>query len=113
MNNKKCKTNTSVADLIKPKKMSSEPPVTSISDLIKPPKKREASETSETFVTDLIKPIKPKKKRLYETSETSTSVTDLIKPLKKKYLYTCNCLRCNGEEVDYRTQEKHTKDKNL
>lgn len=31
-----------------------------------------------------------------------TSVADLIKP-KKKYLYTCHCIRCNGEEVDPRT----------
>jgi hypothetical protein len=41
-----------------------------------------------------------------------TSVADLIKP-KKKYLYTCHCIRCNGEEVDPRTQEKHAKDKHL
>ena len=40
------------------------------------------------------------------------TVADLIKP-KKKYLYTCNCIRCNGAKVDYRTQEKHTKDKSL
>ena len=41
-----------------------------------------------------------------------SSVANLIKT-KKKYLYTCNCLHCNGKEVDYRTQEKHTKDKSL
>jgi hypothetical protein len=44
--------------------------------------------------------------------KTKTSVADLIKP-KKKYLYACNCIRCNGAEVDYRTQEKHTRDESL
>ena len=41
-----------------------------------------------------------------------TSVADLIKP-KKKYLYVCHCVRCDGAEVDFRTQESHTKDKSL
>src|SRR6266498_4252882 len=41
-----------------------------------------------------------------------TSVADLIKP-KKKYLYACNCIHCNGEEVDPRTQKKHAKEEYL
>ena len=98
MNNKKC---TSVADLIKPiKKRSHE---TSVNDLIKP-KKKNLHKISETSVTELIK---SKKKNSHKTS-----VTDLIKP-RKKYLYPCNCVFCNGEEVDFRTQEKHTKDNSL
>jgi hypothetical protein len=121
MNNKKCKTKTSVADLIKPNKMygTSDPSVTSVNDLIKPQKKHsyETSKTSkEASVTDLIKPIKPKKKHLYKTSEPPvtfvppvTSVNDLIKP-PKKYFYTCDCDCCNGVEVDSRTQKKHLKE---
>ena len=98
MNNKKC---TSVADLIKPiKKHSHE---TSVNDLVKP-KKKNLHKISETSVTELIK---SKKKNSHKTS-----VTDLIKP-RKKYLYPCNCVCCNGEEVDFRTQEKHTKDNSL
>ena len=41
-----------------------------------------------------------------------THVADLIKP-KKKYSYPCYCVRCKGMEVNYRTQEKHTKEKIL
>jgi hypothetical protein len=97
MNNKKC---TSVADLIKPiKKHSHE---TSVNDLIK--KKKNLHKISETSVTELIK---SKKKNSHKTS-----VTDLIKP-RKKYLYPCNCVCCNGEEVDFCTREKHTKDNSL
>src|SRR5215470_9681654 len=55
-------------------------------------------------VANLTKPIK---KHSHETS-----VNDLIKP-KKKYLYPCHCVSCNGEEVDFRTREKHTKDNSL
>src|SRR6266498_3996476 len=66
MNNKKCKVEASVADLIKSKK--------------------------------------------YETSENS--VNDLIKP-KKKYLYPCDCICCNGAEVDSHTRKKHMKDEIL
>src|SRR5277367_6413988 len=55
-------------------------------------------------MSDLIKPIKKHSHK--------TSVTDLIKP-RKKYLYPCHCVCCNGEEVDFRIQEKHTKDNNL
>jgi hypothetical protein len=40
-------------------------------------------------------------------SNKKETVADLIKP-KKKYLYPCHCIRCNGAEVDARTQEKHT-----
>src|SRR6266542_1871201 len=87
MNNKKCKVEASVADLIKSKKY----------------------ETSENSVNDLIK---PKKKYLYETETSVTSVTDLLKP-KKKYLYPCNCICCNGAEVDSRTWKKHMKDEIL
>src|SRR6266496_6354504 len=87
MNNKKCKVEVSVADLIKSKKY----------------------ETSENSVNDLIK---PKKKYLYETETSVTSVTDLLKP-KKKYLSPCDCICCNGAEVDSRTQKKHMKDEIL
>ena len=87
MNNKKCKVEASVADLIKSKKY----------------------ETSENSVNDLIK---PKKKYLYETETSVTSVTDLLKP-KKKYLYPCDCICCNGAEVDSRTRKKHMKDEIL
>ena len=41
-----------------------------------------------------------------------THVADLVKPTKK-YLYLCYCNLCKGEEVDSRTQEKHTREKNL
>jgi len=41
-----------------------------------------------------------------------TSVADLLKP-KKRYLYVCNCVCCDGAEVDFRTQESHTKNKSL
>jgi hypothetical protein len=88
MNNKKCKIEASVADLIKSKKY----------------------ETPEDSVNDLIK---SKKKHLYESSYTSvTSVNDLLKP-KKKYLYPYDCILCNGAEVDSRTREKHMKDESL
>jgi len=60
-------------------------------------------------VNDLIK---PKKKYLYETETSVTSVTDLLKP-KKKYLYLCDCICCNGAEVDSRTRKKHMKDEIL
>ena len=113
MNNKKCKIETSVADLIKPKKkhLYSE-------NLINSNKKKEASTvndiskkkcyTSElhiksnkkkcqsTSVNDLVK----SPKNLYEPSVTSvTSVTNLIKPIKK-YFYPCDCACCKGIEVD-------------
>jgi len=86
MNNKKSKIEsfTSVSDLVKPKKIKIE---TSVSDLIK-------SKTANS--------IKSKK----------TKIADLIK-LKKRYLYPCHCIRCDGMEVDFRTQENHTTDKSL
>src|SRR6266536_140787 len=87
MNNKKCKVESSVADLIKSKKY----------------------ETSENSVNDLIK---PKKKYLYETETSVTSVTDLLKP-KKKYLYLCDCICCNGAKVDSHTRKKHIKNEIL
>src|SRR5215217_671247 len=40
------------------------------------------------------------------------TVADLMKP-KKKYFYECYCLNCKGKKVDARTQETHTKQKNL
>jgi hypothetical protein len=39
-------------------------------------------------------------------------VAKLMKP-KKNYSYVCNCVHCEGKEVDYRTQNKHTYDENL
>ena len=78
-----------------------------------------SNKKSKTSVADLM----PKKKHLYETSVSDliksqkkdsyiTSVADLIKP-KKKYLYVCDCVHCNGTEVDSHTLEKHVKDKSL
>ena len=40
------------------------------------------------------------------------TVADLMKP-KKKYFYECYCFNCKGKKVDARTQEMHTKQKNL
>ena len=60
--------------------------------------------SNKTSVADLIKHNK--------NCKIETSVADLLKP-KKKYLYTCNCILCNGEEVDPRTLKKHAKDKRL
>lgn len=91
MNNKKTKIETSI----------------SVSDLVRPKKSKTSTFTStSTSVIDLIKSKKKSK------IETSASVSDLIKP-KKRYLYQCCCIRCNGAEVDFRTQENHTKDKSL
>ncbi|GET63660.1 hypothetical protein GLOIN_2v1625072 [Rhizophagus irregularis DAOM 181602=DAOM 197198] len=56
-----------------------------------------------TSVSDLVKSKKTKIK---------TSVSDLIKS-KKRYLYPCFCIRCDGAEVNFRTQENHTKEKTL
>ena len=103
MNNKESKTFTSVSDLVKPKKTKIETSA-SVSDLIKSKKSKIEIPTS---VSDLIKSktanlIKSKKPKM----------ADLIKP-KKRYLYLCHCKRCNGAEVDFRTQENHTKDKSL
>ena len=86
MNNKKSKIEsfTSVSDLVKPKKIKIE---TSVSNLIK---------------SKMANSIKSKK----------TKIADLIK-LKKRYLYPCHCIRCDGMEVDFRTQENHTTDKSL
>ncbi|CAB4461217.1 unnamed protein product [Rhizophagus irregularis] len=39
-------------------------------------------------------------------------MADLIKP-RKRYLYPCHCIRCDGAEVDFRTQENHTNDENV
>jgi len=74
--------------------------ITSVSELIK-------SKKTETSVSELIK---SNKKCKVETPKTS--VAELMKP-KKNYSYVCNCVRCEGKEVDYRTQEKHTYDENL
>jgi hypothetical protein len=122
MNNKKSKieTLTSVSDLVKSKKTKVEPsasvsdlvkskktkvePSASVSDLIKSKKNKTEASTS---ISDLIKSkpansIKPKR----------PNIADLIKP-KKRYLYPCHCIRCDGTEVDFRTQENHAKDKSL
>ncbi|CAB5351790.1 unnamed protein product [Rhizophagus irregularis] len=39
-------------------------------------------------------------------------MADLIKP-RKRYLYPCHCIRCDGAEVDFCTQENHTNDESL
>jgi hypothetical protein len=39
-------------------------------------------------------------------------VAELMKS-KKNYSYICNCVHCEGKEIDYCTQEKHTYDENL
>jgi len=78
-----------------------------------------SNKKSKTSVADLM----PKKKHLYETSVSDliksqkknsyiTSMADLIKP-KKKYLYVCDCIHCDGTEVDSRTLEKYVKDESL
>src|ERR1044071_617049 len=89
MNNKKRKVETS----------------TSVSDLVKPKKSKIFISTS---MSDLIKSNKSK----IEINSKETKMANLIK-LNKRYLYTCHCIRCNGAEVDFRTQEGHTKDKSL
>jgi hypothetical protein len=117
MNNKKSKTFlTSVSDLVKPKKTKIETSA-SVSDLVK--SKKTKIETS-VSMSDLVKPkktktfasvsdlVKSKKTKI----ETSASVSDLIKS-KNRYLYPCLCLRCDGTEVDFYTQENHIKDKSL
>ena len=60
--------------------------------------------SNKTSVADLIKHNK--------NCKIETSVADLLKP-KKKYLYACNCILCNGEEVNPRTLKKYAKDKRL
>ncbi|GBB93561.1 hypothetical protein RclHR1_21980005 [Rhizophagus clarus] len=105
-NNTKSKIKTSVADLIKPKKKQySETSETFVADLINSKKK----ETSETSVNDLVK---SQKKHSYTSKASVTSVTNLIKP-QKRYFYPCDCICCEGVEVDSRTQEKHLNDENL
>src|ERR1044071_2424698 len=106
MNNKKRKveTSTSVSDLVKSKESKIETS-TSVSDLIKSKKSKTFTSTS---VSDLIKSNKSKIK----IKSKETKMSNLIK-LDKRYLYTCHCIRCNGAEVDFRTQEGHTKDKSL
>jgi predicted outer membrane protein len=99
----KVETSASVSDLVKSKKTEIETSA-SLSDLIK--SKKNKTETS-TSISDLIKSkpansIKPKR----------PNIADLIKP-KKRYLYPCHCIRCDGTEVDFRTQENHAKDKSL
>jgi hypothetical protein len=74
--------------------------ITSVFKLIK-------SKKTETFVSKLIK---SNKKCKVETPKTF--VAELMK-LKKNYSYVCNCVCCEGKEVDYHTQEKHTYDENL
>ena len=39
-------------------------------------------------------------------------VTPLSNP-KNIYKYVCNCLVCNGKEVEAKTQKKHANDKDL
>ncbi|GBC48618.2 hypothetical protein GLOIN_2v1849215 [Rhizophagus irregularis DAOM 181602=DAOM 197198] len=98
MNNKKSKIETfnSVSDLVKHKKSKIET-YTSVSDLVKPRKSK---------------------------IETSTSVSDLIKSKKTKIKISTSkkvfvsmplthCIRCDGAEVDFRTQENHTNDESL
>ena len=122
MNNKKSKIETfnSVSDLVKHKKSKIETS-TSVSDLVKPRKSK--IETSAS-VSDLIKSKKTKIEISTSVSDLIKSKTansikskkpkmaDLIKP-RKRYLYPCHCIRCDGAEVDFRTQENHTNDESL
>ncbi|GBC37120.2 hypothetical protein GLOIN_2v1481451 [Rhizophagus irregularis DAOM 181602=DAOM 197198] len=39
-------------------------------------------------------------------------MADLMKP-RKRYLYPCHYIRCDGAEIDFRTQENHTNDENV
>jgi hypothetical protein len=122
MNNKKSKNLTSISDLVKPivkpKKTKIEISA-SVSDLIKC--KKYKTETSTSSVSDLIRSGKRKaetsalikcKKSKNEIKSKEPKMADLIK-LRKRYLYPCCCIRCNGTEVDFRTQENHTKDESL
>ncbi|CAB4495140.1 unnamed protein product [Rhizophagus irregularis] len=122
MNNKKSKIETfnSMSDLVKHKKSKIETS-TSVSDLVKPRKSK--IETSASM-SDLIKSKKTK-------IEIFTSVSDLIKSKmansikskkpkmadliksRKRYLYPCHCIRYDGAEVDFHTQENHTNDESL
>ncbi|CAB4444502.1 unnamed protein product [Rhizophagus irregularis] len=119
MNNKKSKIETfnSVSDLVKHKKSKIETS-TSVSDLVKPRKSK--IETSAS-VSDLIKSKKTKieistsvsnlikSKTANSIKSKKPKMADLIKP-RKRYLYPCHCIRCDGAEVDFRTQENHTND---
>ena len=120
MNNKKSKTFTFVSDLVKPKKTKIETSA-SVSDLIK--SKKTKIETSAS-VSDLIKSKKTKieisnsvsnlikSKMANSIKSKKPKMADLIKP-KKRYLYPCYCKHCGDAEVDFCTQESHTKDKSL
>src|SRR5688572_9754898 len=107
MNNNKrnIEASTSVSDLVKSKKCKTSTSTSSVSDLIKC--KKHKTETSAS-VSDLIKCKKSKD----EIKSKEPKMTDLIK-FKKRYLYLCHCIRCNGTEVDFRTQENHTEDESM
>ncbi|CAB4491857.1 unnamed protein product [Rhizophagus irregularis] len=122
MNNKKSKIETfnSVSDLVKHKKSKIETS-TSVSDLVKSRKSKIETSASVsdlikskktkieifTFVSDLIK-----SKTANSIKSKKPKMADLIKP-RKRYLYPCHCIRCDGAEVDFRTQENHTNDENV
>lgn len=40
-------------------------------------------------------------------------VTLLSNIIPKTYKYACNCIKCEGKEVEARTQEKHANNKDL
>ncbi|GBC48363.2 hypothetical protein GLOIN_2v1625072 [Rhizophagus irregularis DAOM 181602=DAOM 197198] len=99
----KIETSTSVFDLVKPRKSKIETSA-SVSDLIKSKKTKIEISTS---VSDLIK-----SKTANSIKSKKPKMADLIKP-RKRYLYPCHCIRCDGAEVDFRTQENHTNDESL
>src|SRR6185437_6819074 len=103
MNNKKSKieTFTSVSDLVKSKKTKVETSA-SVSDLVKSNKTEASTSISDLIKSKLANSIKLKR----------PNIADLIKP-KKRYLYLYHCIRCDGTEVDFHTQENHAKDKSL
>ena len=50
-----------------------------------------------------------KNKTQKSTARAESLLFDLTNP-KKKYKYICNCMVCEGKEVDARTQIRHTND---
>jgi hypothetical protein len=66
--------------------------------------------TNISFTYLLNKMTYSKNKTQKSTIREESPLSDLISP-KKIYKYTCNCIFCEGKEVDGRTQKKHANDK--
>jgi hypothetical protein len=52
------------------------------------------------------------KNKTQKSTTREESLFDLINP-RKNYKYICNCMVCEGKEVEARTQKKHANDKIL